>query len=151
MRKQFQEIHTFVFSKHMKFILYASIFTLFTACGNRHNKNVVHLSSKDLAKKLETTDDQVLLDVRTPEEFAEGHIPGAINMDYQSDDFAKQIQKLDTASQILVYCRSGKRSAKAADILMENGFRRVSNLENGILEWKSESRSIAKDSSNSTP
>ena len=77
-----------------------------------------------------------LLDVRTPEEYAEGHIAGAVNIDVQSDDFQPTArQELSKDSTILVYCRSGRRSLDAAEILARLGYR-VVNLKGGILDWQ---------------
>ncbi len=76
-----------------------------------------------------------LIDVRTPNEFSEGTIEGAKNLDYFSPDFKSEIAKLDKALPIYVFCRSGGRSAKAAKILSETGFSKVYNLKGGYLAW----------------
>lgn len=75
-----------------------------------------------------------LVDVRTPAEYAEGHIAGAINMDVQSPDFASRIATLDKGRKVAVYCRSGRRSKMAAEQLDKAGFR-VIELEEGIQSW----------------
>lgn len=78
-----------------------------------------------------------VLDVRTPKEFAEGHLPNAVNIDVMdSASFARQIQLLKKRKNYVVYCRSGKRSLKASAILVQNGFKNIYNMEGGILEWK---------------
>ncbi len=78
-----------------------------------------------------------VLDVRTPKEFAEGHLPNAVNIDVMdSASFIKQIQLLKKRKNYVVYCRSGKRSLKASAILVQNGFKNIYNMEGGILEWK---------------
>lgn len=76
-----------------------------------------------------------ILDVRTPEEFQAGHIPGAENMDVQKDDFKEEIQSLDKEKTIAVYCRSGRRSKTAAKILSRAGFS-VIELDRGYNEWR---------------
>ena len=82
--------------------------------------------------------DVILVDVRTAEEYAEGHIPGAVNIDMKKDDFMDQVGKLiDKTKTIAVYCRSGRRSANAADMMSQQGYKPV-NLKGGILAWKSE-------------
>ncbi len=79
--------------------------------------------------------DVEIVDVRTPAEYAEGHIAGAINIDIQSADFAQTASKtLDKEKTIYVYCRSGKRSLRAADELLKLGYK-VVNLKGGIMEW----------------
>ena len=78
-----------------------------------------------------------VLDVRTPKEFVEGHLPNAVNIDVMdSASFIKQIQLLKKRKNYVVYCRSGKRSLKASAILVQNGFKNIYNMEGGILEWK---------------
>jgi L-ascorbate metabolism protein UlaG (beta-lactamase superfamily)/rhodanese-related sulfurtransferase len=87
--------------------------------------------------QLSTQSNVLVVDVRTPEEYAEGHIPGAILIDVKKDDFkATALQLLDKSKTIAVYCRSGRRSAQAADVLTTEGFKAV-NLKGGILAWKS--------------
>lgn len=76
-----------------------------------------------------------LVDVRTAEEFADGHINGATNIDVKDSCFiAKAKNILTTERPVAVYCRSGKRSAYAAEILSAAGYK-AANLEGGILEW----------------
>lgn len=78
----------------------------------------------------------VLLDVRTPEEFSQGHIPGAKNIDVlQEAEFRKQILALPKDKSYLVYCRSGKRSSTALQLMKENGFADVKHLKTGIAGW----------------
>ena len=77
----------------------------------------------------------VLLDVRRPTEFAQGHLPGARNIDVQNPEFARRIINLDPTRPTYVYCRSGARSATAAGQLTTAGFAQVSNLLGGVLDW----------------
>ncbi|QWW20722.1 rhodanese-like domain-containing protein [Schaalia sp. 19OD2882] len=69
----------------------------------------------------------VLLDVRTPEEFAEGHLEGATNIDVQSPDFADKIAALDKDADYTLYCRSGRRAGQAKALMEQAGFTKVSN------------------------
>lgn len=78
----------------------------------------------------------VVLDVRTPEEFASGHLPGAINIDYYSEAFRSELEKLPRDTAYCVYCRSGRRSAAAAELMKEMGFRVVYNMLGGITAWQ---------------
>jgi len=82
--------------------------------------------------------DFIILDVRTPEEFADGHIENAINLDYYSETFGDELNKLDKNKTYLVYCRSGRRSRNALDIMEELNFREAYNMSGGIIEWKAE-------------
>ncbi|WP_371176745.1 rhodanese-like domain-containing protein [Buchananella felis] len=75
----------------------------------------------------EVAAEAVLIDVRTPEEFAAGHLEGAINIDVNSADFATKIGELDPAGTYLVYCRSGNRSGQAVEQMKGMGFQNVTN------------------------
>ena len=72
--------------------------------------------------------DQVLIDVRTPEEFSAGHLPGACNLDLNGGGFAAALASLDRSASYLLYCRSGNRSGEAAAMLQRAGFTDVRNL-----------------------
>lgn len=69
----------------------------------------------------------VLLDVRTPAEFATGHLEGAQNLDFRAPDFAQQIAELDPAKTYVLYCASGNRSSQAGKIMQEKGLQKVVN------------------------
>ena len=88
----------------------------------------------------------VILDVRTAGEFAEGHIEGAINIDYKRDDFVEKSKAaLPKDRTIAVYCRSGRRSAGAADRLAREGYKLV-NLKGGIMAWQEAQKPVTTDS-----
>lgn len=81
----------------------------------------------------------VILDVRTVDEYSNGHIPSAKNIDVlQSSAFKQQIESLPKNKTYLVYCRSGKRSATALNIMKESGFINVKHLEHGFSGWNGE-------------
>jgi len=80
----------------------------------------------------------VIIDVRTPEEFTVEHIENAINIDFNSENFGDELNKLDKDKTYLIYCRSGNRSGKALEIMEELDFREVYNMSSGIIEWKAE-------------
>ncbi len=77
-----------------------------------------------------------LLDVRTPEEYQKGHLPGAQNIDVMQASFREEIQKLSPENTYYVYCRSGVRSRRACQIMQTQGFSDVINLQGGIMAWK---------------
>ena len=79
--------------------------------------------------------DVVVLDVRTPEEFAEARIAGAINVDYYAADFRDQVDQLDKDVTYVLYCRSGNRSEDANRIMRELGFAEVYEVDGGIVAW----------------
>jgi rhodanese-related sulfurtransferase len=77
----------------------------------------------------------VVLDVRTPEEYATGHIPDAVNIDVSAPDFASRVGALDTDASYALYCRTGNRSATAMQIMQDGGFASVAHLGGGIVAW----------------
>ena len=79
-----------------------------------------------------------VIDVRTPEEFDECHILGAKNINVKSGEFVTEIQKLSKSDTLLVYCRSGRRSLYAAQVMVNFGFEKIYDLEGGFLNWESE-------------
>jgi phage shock protein E len=77
----------------------------------------------------------ILLDVRTPAEFAEGFIEGAQLIDFQSGNFENEIASLDKNATYAVYCRSGNRSGQAVKVMHDAGFHNVYNLNGGVIDW----------------
>lgn len=77
-----------------------------------------------------------VIDVRTPEEFAAGHIEGAVNIDVNGPDFDQRISELDTSETYAVYCRSGNRSAVATQLMAQQGFTSMYDLSGGIVAWE---------------
>lgn len=85
----------------------------------------VGLAACSTPEQLELAPDTVIIDVRTPAEYGEGHLEGAVNIDVSAPDFADRIADLPADGEYLVYCRSGNRSAAAAGIMAEQGFDEV--------------------------
>lgn len=77
-----------------------------------------------------------VIDVRTPEEFAEGHLKGAQNVDIASPDFAKNLAKLDPSKTYLVHCAAGGRSTRSLSVLDKLGFKSIIHLDGGLNSWK---------------
>ena len=86
----------------------------------------------------------ILLDVRTAAEFADGHLPGAVNADVESADFADQLADLDPAAAYALYCRSGNRSAAAMAILEQMGFGSIYHLDGGYTAWTAAGGDVTK-------
>jgi len=87
----------------------------------------------------------ILLDVRTPEEYEQGHLKGATLIDYlEEKSFNEEIAKLDKNKTVYVYCRSGGRSGNAQEIMLKQGFKNVVNMDGGIDEWKKQGLPIEK-------
>lgn len=97
-----------------------------------------NIDSKTFQEKIKQNANIFLLDVRTPEEYNEKHIPGALNINIQDPDFQDKIDELPGDKEYLVYCRSGSRSAKACMMMASQGFENLCNLDGGILDWKGE-------------
>lgn len=88
-----------------------------------------------VAALLEAEPDRTVIDVRTPEEFAAGHVEGAVLVDYNAPDFADRIAEFDPEGDYVIYCRSGNRSAGARDVMADQGFTDVVDVEGGIVAW----------------
>lgn len=105
------------------------------ACGG----TAVQYELVDAPAALELTqesgDELIILDIRTPDEFAAGHIAGSVMIDFYSPDFKAQLDTLDKDAEYLVYCRSGNRSSQAMPMFKDLGFLNVAELEGGIINW----------------
>lgn len=88
----------------------------------------------DEAKALMDEGSPTIVDVRTAQEYADGHIPGAINIPVESIGSEKPAELADTDAQLIVYCRTGVRSKQASDKLMELGYQHVNDM-GGIVDW----------------
>ena len=84
----------------------------------------------------ERTPENLLIDVRTAEEYEKSHISGALNISVLSDDFKEKINELPKEAPVFIYCRSGKRSKKAAIQMDCLGFKKIFDLDGGYLAWK---------------
>ena len=83
-----------------------------------------------------------VLDVRTPQEYAEGHVPGAVNVPY--DQLASRLADVPKDKDVVLYCKSGRRAGIAADVLTANGYTRLSHLEGDMHAWVEKGRPVAK-------
>lgn len=120
-----------------KVAIAASLATFFlAACGGSDTATaVLETVDSEVFAELAADDGIVLLDIRTPEEFASGHIEGSVNIDFYEDDFATQIGALDRDIEYAVYCRSGNRSGQAMELFADLEFNAVHNLGGGIVAW----------------
>lgn len=90
------------------------------------------------------SDDFVILDIRTPEEFNSGRIAGSVNIDFYEANFADELDKLDKNKTYFVYCNSGNRSGTAMGTMKDLGFTDVYDLDGGIQAWYSSGFSITQ-------
>lgn len=127
-------------------ISFLFLFILFTSCTNSQPSNT-NLSAVDFNKKIESLPEGNIVDVRTPQEFSEGHIKNAVNIDWNGSAFDAQISKVDKTKPVFVYCLGGGRSASAASRMREMGFKEVYELDGGMMAWRSSGLSETKDAS----
>ncbi len=101
----------------------------------KSDESVIKIVTTEEVETIIQSEDVQLIDVRTPEEYEEGHILNAQNIDYNSPNFEVDITKLDKTKPVLLYCKSGNRSGKSSQIFLEAGFKTIYDLEGGITEW----------------
>jgi rhodanese-related sulfurtransferase len=101
-------------------------------------RNINTQESYELIEERDGDSDFVILDVRTPEEFAEGHIESAVNIDFYADAFPDELDGLDRDKTYLIYCRSGSRSGSTFKMMKQLGFKNVFNMKGGIESWRVE-------------
>lgn len=118
----------------IKYLLTCMLLTIMISCQAQ-----LEFKSVDIDEfKTEISKSGVqLVDVRTAQEYSEGHIPGAMNIDVNAPDFEEKIKTLDKKENVAIYCRSGRRSKMAANKLTAAGFK-VIELNTGFLSWDGE-------------
>ena len=117
-----------------------AVLGLNTACGQQNFENADVQGFAELVRDSNV----VVLDVRTAEEYADGHIERAVNIDYKKDDFMDRAKAaLPTGKTIAIYCRSGRRSGNAASMLAPEGYVLV-NLKGGIIDWQNAGMPVVK-------
>lgn len=91
---------------------------------------------------IQSSESPLIIDVRTPAEFATGHLAQAINIDYLNEHFWDQIEQLDLNRPIFVYCRTGRRSIRACTLMRNGGFNpdKIFNMEGGYALWQNETQ-----------
>ena len=127
----------------MKKLYLVSLLLLLASCQFSYKKSVSgageikSVAVEEFAKEISCSDVQ-LVDVRTPEEFAQGNIQGSVNIDVNSGHFGADADSLlDKQHKVAVYCRSGRRSKAAANVLVQEGYK-VIELDKGIISWQQE-------------
>ena len=121
-------------------ILFSTLASMLLACSESVNEqekeNTVSYSEAtvDEAYNIYKNEEMIILDVRTEQEYEEGHIPGSILMPLQ--ELENRLEELSIEEKYLIVCRSGSRSAQASGILVANGFKHITNMQGGMLEWK---------------
>lgn len=96
---------------------------------------VTHVDAAAAFVTMRARPDLVVIDVRTPREFADGHIEDAINIDFRNANFATEIAKLDGSQDYLIHCRSGGRSTSSLTSFKDAGFSHIIHMDGGMLGW----------------
>ena len=116
-------------------------FFFFLSCVYSPNNadKMINLSETEWVKLNDDSEESVIIDVRTDDEFSTGYIEGAVNIDfYMGSKFISEIDKLDKSKSYFIYCKSGARSGQTCELMKQKGFKKVYNLEGGILGWTGE-------------
>ena len=123
-------------------ILCIALFTVPSSCNTKNKKTTIVTEQKsillvanDFESKLAATPDAQLVDVRTPEEFNEGHLKDAVNINYQGNSFMQEVDKLDKTRPTFVYCQSGGRSSESCNYMANHGFKTLYELKGGFGIW----------------
>ena len=107
-------------------------------------ENITAEAANELIRENEGNPAFMIIDVRTPAEYADGNIEDSVLIDFNAGDFEEQIGQLDRDGKYLVYCRSGNRSGQAVDYMQEQGFKEVYNMLGGIGAWTAAGFPIVK-------
>ena len=97
---------------------------------------IQHTDVTGAQKMISDHSDLIILDVRSPEEYSQGSLPNAINIDVRAADFNNRLDAMDQSKPYLVHCQSGKRSMTASEIMTKSGFKNVTNLDGGYAAWQ---------------
>lgn len=130
-------------SKNLVSIFLLTVISIACDTGAAQEPASTRVSASEFKDLMEQQNGQIV-DVRTPEEYQQGYIPGAQLANVMEDHFRQQVDVLDREKALLLYCRSGNRSQKASQILKEMGFKNIYDLETGITGWKSNGYPVKK-------
>ena len=117
-------------------------------CNNQNSSKtgapLGEISQISAAEFKEKSVNQTIIDIRTPQEYGQGYIEGAININYFDRSFLDQVSKYDKSKPIFIYCRSGNRTSSASKKLLKLGFTEVYDLQGGIISWARDKNEIVK-------
>lgn len=119
----------------MKKIMIVLLVSVLGSVAYAQQNPVISVIDADNFEQQIEQDNVQLVDVRTPEEYKEGHIEGARNIDFLGENFLAQFSELNKEETVYLYCRSGNRSAKASAKLSEAGFTKIVDLKGGYKAW----------------
>jgi len=139
--------------RHAAVVVAATLLLIPAACGGEDEpaaaaddagRPAFGVVSTDQAAALATDPAVTVIDVRTPEEFAEGHIEGATLIDLSSPTFADDVARLDPETPYLVYCRSDNRSGQAVMVMQQLGFEQLWDLDGGVVAWAADGHTLVR-------
>ncbi|MEW7292573.1 rhodanese-like domain-containing protein [Aquimarina sp. 2304DJ70-9] len=113
-------------------------------CKNISEDTTVELITVEEMDSLLKMEDVLLIDVRTPKEYTEGHIESAVNIDFRDKNFEALIAKVDKSKPVAVYCGRGGRSGKCSAYMKKAGFTKIYDLDGGITEWKFKGKKVIR-------
>lgn len=119
-----------------RILILLTAFFAISSCISQSKENIKTVSVEEFAANIKKMPNAQILDVRTPEEFAEGHIQKAANVNWTGSTFVKDAEKFNKEKPVFVYCRSGRRSMEASKKLQELGFKKIYNLDGGFMNWQ---------------
>jgi thioredoxin len=122
--------------KTIKIFVLTSLTALLISCGSTSSNGQIKLDAVDFDMQIKQTANPQILDVRTPNEYSNGHIENSRNLNIYANDFNQKLDLLNKSDTIFVYCKAGGRSSDASRRLVAKGFKNVYDLNGGILKWK---------------
>lgn len=126
-------------SKYFFTLLFLVSFTVLAQA-----QKVVQVTSNEVSTMLAKDKTWIVLDVRTPDEFKEGHIKNALNIDINSDDAYQKIDKLNKNNKYIVHCRTHHRSDKAVAYMNTHGFKTIYQMMDGFSGWSTSNKPVVK-------
>ncbi len=123
-------------------VLITMLWISFVSCGQKQNEKSADQDSASAISLITPEElnnvnkDILLIDVRTPQEYASGHVENSINIDFRASNFKDLIGELNKDQDVYVYCKVGGRSGGAAKLMEEMGFKKIYDLQGGILQWE---------------
>lgn len=112
--------------------------------GSKSGAEIYNVSAPEF-KDMYAKEGGLLIDIRTPGEYQQGHIEGSLLIDFYAKDYKNNLAKLDTSATVFLYCRSGNRSSKSISTLNNLGFKKIVNLKNGIVGWQRSGYTLVSD------
>lgn len=128
----------------LKLTILLFVAVLSISCNTKSKSQSDSISVITPTEFKEKSESHAIIDVRTPQEFSEGHIEGAININFFDKTFLDQIAKYEKNEPLFIYCKSGNRSGQASKKIADFGFTKIYDLEGGILYWMKNNNEVVK-------